>query len=141
MQKEKVKESIKRAAKGLWSAFPMILGTLLLISLLLALIPKAVYLSIFTNNQLIDPLIGSLIGSVSAGNPLVSYILGGELLKQGVSLIAVTAFIVAWVTIGIAQFPAESMILGKKFAMFRNISAFILAILVAILTVIVLGVI
>ena len=66
---------------------------------------------------------------------MTSYVLGGELFKQGVSLVAVTAFLVAWVTVGLVQLPAESMILGKRFAITRNITAFILSIIVAIITV------
>ena len=85
--------------------------------------------------------IGSFIGSISAGNPITSYIFGGELLSQGISLLAVTAFIVAWVTVGFIQLPAESIILGRKFAILRNLSAFVLAIVVAVITVLILGVI
>jgi hypothetical protein len=105
------------------------------------LIPQSFYLQIFQNNILIDPVIGSVIGSVSAGNPVISYILGGELLKQGISLIAITAFIVAWVTVGFVQLPAESMILGRKFALIRNLISFIFAIVVSLITVTLLGVI
>ena len=72
---------------------------------------------------------------------MVSYIFAGELLKQGISLIAVTAFIVSWVTVGIVQIPAESAILGKRFTLIRNLTAFIFAIIVAILTVLILNVI
>jgi len=71
----------------------------------------------------------------------VSYIFAGELLKQGISLIAVTAFIVSWVTVGVIQIPAESAMLGKKFTLIRNISAFIFAIIVAIITVLILNII
>jgi uncharacterized membrane protein YraQ (UPF0718 family) len=66
----------------------------------------------------------------------MSYIIGGELLKDGVSLFAVTAFIVTWVTVGLLQLPAEAAILGRQFAIFRNILSFILAILVSIVTVV-----
>ena len=132
------KASIK-AAKGLWNAFPMILSTILLVSLISAAIPKSFYTSIFTNNIFLNSLIGSTIGSISAGSPITSYILGGELLTQGVGLITITAFIVAWVTVGIIQLPAEATSLGKKFAIIRNVTAFILAILVAIATVLILG--
>ncbi|WP_218185238.1 hypothetical protein [Methanogenium cariaci] len=45
-----------------------------------------------------------------------------------------TAFIVAWVTVGIIQLPVEMNILGKRFAIARNLCGFILAILIAILT-------
>jgi len=80
-----------------------------------------------------------MIGSISAGTPIVSYILGGEMLKQGISLIAVTAFLVTWVTVGFIQIPAESIILGKRFAIWRNLSAFVLSIIVAFATVLILN--
>ncbi|GAH89897.1 unnamed protein product [marine sediment metagenome] len=79
------------------------------------------------------------MGSVLAGNPLTSYVLGGELLKQGMSLVAVTSFLVAWVTVGLVQLPAEAIMLGKKFAILRNIFSFAFSMLVAMTTVFVLG--
>ncbi len=136
-----MKQSMTKAAKGLWNAFPMILGTILLISLISAIVPKSFYTTLFSKNILIDSIIGSSVGSISAGNPITSYIFGGEMLNQGIGLLAVTAFLVAWVTVGIIQLPAESTILGKKFAILRNITAFILSIIVAIVTVLILGVI
>ena len=69
-----------------------------------------------------------------AGNPVTSYVLGGEFLTQGVGLVAVTAFIVAWVTVGLVQLPAEALLLGKKFAVTRNIVSFFFAIIVALIT-------
>lgn len=107
---------------------------MLLISMLTALVPTSVYASLFNRNGLFDSLLGALAGSVSVGNPLVSYILGGELMNQGVGLVAVTAFLVSWTTVGVAQFPAESVILGKRFALWRNLSAFVLALVVAVVT-------
>jgi uncharacterized membrane protein YraQ (UPF0718 family) len=134
MEKNNLKESIVKAGKGLWNTFPIILGTILFISLIITLIPKSFYVSLFGGNLITDSLIGSLIGSVSAGSPITSYIIGGELLEQGIGIIAVTAFLVAWVTVGIVQLPAESIILGRKFAILRNLTSFIFAIIVAILT-------
>lgn len=116
-----MKESIVKSAKALWKSFPFILGVILLISLVTSLIDKSFYTRIFTQNIFADLFIGSLVGGISAGNPMVSYVLGGELLKQGVGLIAVTAFLVFWITIGIIQLPAESTMLGRKFAILRNI--------------------
>jgi len=136
---KRFKPAVFSAAKMFWKASPLILGTILLVSFLVTVIPQSFYLKIFTKNIFLDSFIGSLIGSISAGNPLISYILGGELLKIGVGLIAVTAFLVAWVTVGIVQLPAESMILGKKFAIIRNVLSFIFAIIVAVLTVLLLG--
>lgn len=138
---QKVKEAVKKTLKAFGGIVPMILGTMLLISLIVTIIPKSFYGSIFTQNALIDSLIGAVMGSISAGNALISYIIGGELLSEGVSLIAVTAFLITWVSVGIVQFPAEAHILGKKFAILRNIVSFILAIIAAILVVLILEVI
>lgn len=128
-----------RSAKVLWKTAPMILGTILLVSLFSVIIPKEVYTKIFSKNIIVDSFIGSLVGSISAGSPITSYIFGGEMLVQGISLIAVTSFLVAWVTVGIVQFPAEMVIFGKKFAILRNITAFILAIIVAVITIFILS--
>ncbi len=135
-----IKQSAYKAIKGLWMSSPMILGTALLISLISTIVPKSFYTSVFSRNYIFDSLIGGAIGSISAGNPITSYIFGGEMLAQGVGLIAVTAFLVSWVTVGIIQLPAESAILGKKFALIRNITSFVLSIIVAIITILILGV-
>lgn len=71
---------------------------------------------------------------------MTSYIIGGELLKNGVSLVAVLAFIVSWVTVGTVQLPAESLMLGRKFALLRNGISLIMAIAIAVLTVLILGI-
>jgi len=135
MNKKKLKESIKNAGKSLWNSFPILIGVILLISMVNALIPASFYSTIFKNNNLLDSVIGSIIGSIFAGNPITSYVLGGEFLNQGINLIAITAFLVSWVTVGIVQLPAESIMLGKKFAILRNLSAFFLSIIVAIIVV------
>lgn len=107
----------------------------MLLGLFNTMVPKKLISSVFTGDMLRDTFIGALAGSVLTGNPITSYIIGGELLADGVSLFAVTAFIVAWVTVGVVQYPAEAGILGKRFAAVRNLISFLLAILVSIATV------
>jgi len=133
-----MKQAIIKAAKSLWNATPVIAGVILLVGLIDAFLPTEKIAALFTRIPAVDALIGAAIGSVLAGNPITSYILGGELLAQGVSLVAIVAFIVAWVTVGVVQFPAEAYLLGKKFAAVRNLVSFAFAILVAVLTVFIL---
>ncbi len=113
----------------------MLLGIILLMGLFQTFISPKMIAAVFSGEMIRDTFIGTLIGSISAGNPITSYIIGGELLDKGVSLFAITAFIVAWVTVGIVQYPAEMDFLGKRFATLRNILSFMLAIFVAIATV------
>ncbi len=110
------------------------MGMLLLVSLSMKAVSPGFYSKIFTGNKLIDPLVGAVLGSLSAGNAMNSYIIGGEFLSQGVSLLAVTAFILTWVSVGIIQLPAESMILGKRFAITRNVFSFLTALIISVLT-------
>jgi len=133
--------SFYKAIKSFAKTLPVLFGVILLIGLFKIYVPSKLISSIFTGEIFHDTFIGSAIGSVSAGNPITSYIVGGELLIEGVSLFAVTAFITAWVTVGIIQLPAEASILGKRFSFIRNSLSFIFSILVAITTVLTLQVI
>ena len=128
-------DSFYKALKSFVGVIPILLGVILLLGLFRIFVSRAMISSIFTGKFLQDTMIGALIGSIFAGNSVTSYIIGGELLNEGVSLFAVTAFIVAWVTVGIVQFPVEAATLGRRFAFARNILSFILAILVAMTTV------
>ncbi|OYT26562.1 MAG: hypothetical protein B6U97_03590 [Candidatus Altiarchaeales archaeon ex4484_96] len=132
-------KAAEKTAKAIYNMLPILLGVMMLISLFLNLIPIKLFTMLFTQNELTDPIIGALFGSVAIGNPLTSYIIGGELLNQGISLNAITAFIIAWVTVGVLQIPAESIYLGKKYAIYRNLLAFISSIIMALLTVASLG--
>ncbi len=133
------KQSIIKSWRAIYRLLPILIGVILLISLVNAIIPKTYYARLFGKNIILDSIIGGGLGSIMAGNPVTSYILGGEFLKQGISLVAVTAFIVAWVTVGMVQLPAESLILGKRFAIIRNLLSFVFSIIVAITTVFILG--
>jgi len=76
------------------------------------------------SDQIIDILIGALVGSIAGGNPMTSYIIGGEQMFQGVSMLAITAFIVAWVTVGVIRLPGEALMPGKRFAIVPNVISF-----------------
>ncbi len=134
----------RESATKTWNSFvqniPILLGMLLLISLFIKAVPKSLYSSVFTGNLLLDPLLGAIFGSMATGNPLNSYIIGGELLAQGVGMVAITAFILSWVTVGLVQLPAESLMLGKRFSISRNLVSFLTAIGAAVMVVLTLGV-
>lgn len=127
--------SFYEALRSFGTTFPILLGVIFLLGLFRTFVSNQMISAVFTGALLQDTLIASVVGSISAGNAVTSYIIGGELLKENVSLIAVTSFMVAWVTVGVIQFPAEAAILGKRFAYVRNVLCFILSILVSIATV------
>lgn len=138
LKKIEIKKSLAKTLRAFGQFLPVVSGVLLLLAMIDAAVPKSFYSQFFSGDKLIDSIVGAALGSVFAGSPVASYVLGGGFLAQGVSLIAVAAFILAWVTVGIVQLPAESMMLGKKFALARNTVSFLMSIIIAILTVLIL---
>jgi uncharacterized membrane protein YraQ (UPF0718 family) len=133
MQKQSLQTSLKKTTRRFVQLLPIVIGMLLLTSLAISLYPEDLSAGLFGASDTLDALIGASVGGVAAGHPLASYLLAGELLKSGVSLTAVTAFIVSWVTVGVVQLPAEALMLGLRFAVFRNLLCFASALAIAFL--------
>lgn len=131
--------ALKSSVNQFLSLLPILVGIVLFIGLFNVFVPKDLISSIFSGNMALDTLWGACFGSIFTGNPVNSYVIGGELLGYGVSLFAVTALIVSWVTVGSIQLPVEIAALGRKFALVRNGVSFALSIVIAILTVVVLN--
>jgi predicted Fe-Mo cluster-binding NifX family protein len=137
-------ENLRVAARRSWNQvltmLPMTIAVVLLVGLFNGFISKTFLQAVFSGHVGLDTIWGACAGSLLAGNPINSYIIGGELLKQGISLFAVTAFMLTWVTVGLVQLPAEMAALGRRFALRRNIACFLLALPMAIATVVILAV-
>ena len=130
-----LRDSFRKTTRTFINVLPIIVGMILMTSLVVTVFPEQISSGLFGNGDILDTLLGASIGSIAAGHPLASYLLGGELLRGGVGLIAVTALLVTWVTVGIVQLPAEALMLGARFAVYRNIISFAAATAIAFLTV------
>jgi uncharacterized membrane protein YraQ (UPF0718 family) len=135
IDRRSVVQALKISAHQMTNLLPIVIGIILCIGLFTALLSEEFLSSVFSGNPALDTLLGAGLGSIFTGNPINSYIIGGEFLRYGVSLMAVTAFIIAWVTVGIVQLPAEIAALGKDFALARNAVSFVMCLVIAILTV------
>ncbi|HMB26197.1 MAG TPA: hypothetical protein VKP03_02150 [Patescibacteria group bacterium] len=133
------KEAWEKTGNNLKRTLPILTGVILLISMVMVLVPASFYQAVFIGHKAWDSLIGALVGSLAAGNPVNSYVISGELMDRGIGLIAITAFIISWVTVGLVQLPAESLMLGRRFAIVRSLFCFVSAIIIAFLTVFILN--
>ena len=127
--------SIKSSARQFGRVVPVMVGVVMVIGLFQTFMGKGVITSLFSSHGVLDAFWGALAGSLFAGNPINSYILAGGFLEQGASLLAVTAFMVAWVSVGLLQLPAEIGALGRRFALTRNGLAFLFSMCIAAFTV------
>lgn len=135
-----LKNSVNKSSVALWRLLPVLVAVLLLSSLIVPAIPALMHQGFLGKGDLMDSISAAAVGSLAAGQPIVSYLLAGELQKAGIGLMAVTAFVGAWVTVGIIPMPAEAMVLGWRFAVIRNAISFVLCIGLAWLTVVTLHV-
>jgi uncharacterized membrane protein YraQ (UPF0718 family) len=133
-KKDNFVQQLKSAAAGFVTIMPMMLGVILLVGLSKAYVTPERLTSFFGGNTAADTLMATLAGGLSAGQPIISYVLGGEMLENGISLHAVTAFILSWVTLGVVQLPMEAKMLGLRYTAVRNMLSFLFAIVIAFAT-------
>jgi predicted Fe-Mo cluster-binding NifX family protein len=124
--------AVRKACHQIQNLLPVMISVVFLAGLFNTFITKKVILAFFSGSTGLDSFLGALTGSLFAGNPINSYIIGGQLLELGVSLAAVSAFLCSWVTVGFLQMPAEIAALGWKFAALRNLSCFGLSIIISL---------
>ena len=127
-------KQLKKATMGMLSMFPMVVAIVGLVGLFQGFVTRQMLASMFGHNPAVDTLVGTFAGMIAVGQAMISYILGGQLLEQGVSLYAVAAFVLAWVTLGVVQLPAEIAVFGGRFVWYRNVLAVIATIVVATAT-------
>jgi uncharacterized membrane protein YraQ (UPF0718 family) len=125
---------LRKSSLSFLAMAPLLLGVIGLVGIFQIMVTPEFLASLFRGNILLDTLIGTLSGATSAGNPIVSYLIGGELVEQGISLFAVSAFIISWVTLGFIQLPAEVEVFGGQFTLYRNILAFVFTMFIAVAT-------
>ncbi len=129
--KQKLKAAATGTLKSLRMIAPMLLAIIGLIGLFKIYITPEMLRTLFNGTALHDMLVGVGFGGISVGQPFLSYIIGGELLKEGASFYGVTAFILAFVTLGVVQLPMEFSIFGFRFALVRNLLSLLFSFVLA----------
>ncbi len=131
---QRLKKASLQTLKSLEVIAPMLLAIVGLVGIFETYITPEMIHTLFSGKVINDTLVGTGAGAISVGQPFLSYIISGELLQEGVSKYAVTAFILSFVTLGVIQLPLEFSIFGARFTLIRNILSFIFALLIAYLT-------
>lgn len=134
-----MKKAFVKAFVGFLSMTPMIIAVVAIVGLMQVYVTPKMLSALFGHGDILDLLSGTLAGGISVGQGIISYVIAGELMAQGVSLYALSAFILSWVTIGLVQLPAEASVFGIRFTVYRNLFALVSTILIAYLSVITLG--
>jgi len=140
MKKKEPQVTFKKAFISSFISFisilPMIVAVVGLIGLFQTYITANMLSNLFGFSTFYDTIVGTFTGAISSGNGAISYVIAKGLQDQGVSLYALSAFILAWVTLGFVQLPAEASIFGVKFTVYRNILSLLSTVIISYLAVI-----
>ncbi|MCD6181731.1 MAG: permease [Candidatus Cloacimonetes bacterium] len=131
--KKKTKKSLLIALKTLGKIAPSILSVILLIGLMYGLFSDKIALFFGQENGVIGFVTIALFGSVIHMPSLLAFPLAGSFLAEGASVSSVAAFITTLTMIGIVTLPLEIKTMGKKFAIYRNLFSFGIALIIAVL--------
>ena len=106
-----LKKAFTKALMSFISITPMLIAVMGLVGLMQIYVTPDILSTFFGYGSLVDTLVGTLAGAISMGQAVISYVVAEGLMEQGVSLYALSAFILAWVTLGFVQLPAEASVL------------------------------
>ena len=132
LSQDQWKAAINKGMHQFGFFWPLVTGVVVLLGLFQAFIPEQRLMSFFSSSALQDSILGALMGSVLAGNPVNSYVIAKSLLGIGVGISGVIALMLTWVSVGLIQLPAEARALGLRFALVRNAAAFLVAIILSV---------
>jgi len=131
----KAKKSISKGWKQFLNQLPLLIAVFLLVGIFDKFVPKSVVINLIGKGKgFMSVLRASLLGSIIMGPVSSAYPFGAVLLKKGATIAATAVFLDTWVMVGIITLPFEISVFGKKFALLRNVFAFIGAIIIGIIT-------
>ena len=126
------------AAKSGGKAFANVSVTLLsvfaIVGFLNAFVPtEFIHGALGSSGGVVSLLTGTAIGSAAAGPPVAAYPIAQQLLDSGAWAPAIAAFIVSWTLVGFLSLPFEGQMFGMKFAVWRNVLSFVLAMIIGLI--------
>ena len=131
--RKKTLKALMIGLKTLGKITPSILSVILLIGLMYGLFADKIALLFGQENGVIGFVSIALFGSVIHMPSLLAFPLAGSFLQEGASISAVAAFITTLTMIGIVTLPLEIKTMGKRFAIYRNLISFVIALIIAVL--------
>jgi uncharacterized membrane protein YraQ (UPF0718 family) len=129
--RDKTVKSLQIARQSLIRVVPLLIAIFGLIGLFEVYCPPELIKSwLGAESGLLALLTGGLAGAVAIGPPLAAFPLAGSLLESGAWAPAVATFIVSWISVGIITLPFEASVFGSRFAIARNLLAFVAALII-----------
>jgi uncharacterized membrane protein YraQ (UPF0718 family) len=132
--RQKALVGIKKGVAVLASIAPVTLLVVAGVSILLAFVPPATISAVPGESSGLKGILTALgLGSLVHMPALLGFPIAGKLLTNGGAAGPIAAFITSLTMIGIFTIPMEIKIMGKRFAIARNLASAGLALVIAII--------
>jgi len=131
---EKTKQALKAAGKISLTVFPVLFLIFILMGVTSVFVSKETIGSwLGSGSGVLGIVIGELVGSFALVQPAAVFPYAGILHEKGANYGSLFGFVMTTILIGITTLPLEMKLFGKKFTMVRNILAFILIFIIALI--------
>ncbi len=138
--RDKTKQALLDAFKQFFGIYGFLFLMIVALSILFCFMKEERIIALLGREPtVLNITLASLLGSVAAIPGFIAFPLAGVLKSLGVSWSVIAAFTNSLMLVGVLTFPLERRFLGTKLALLRNIISFIITIIIAIITGLVLG--
>ncbi len=138
--RKKTFEALKTAVKRFKKLLTDFALLLIMVSIALTILPPEKIFKLLKGPGLfIGSFLAAIVGSITFIPGFISYPLAGILKEQGVPYTILASFLTTMMMVGILTLHMESNLFNRRFAILRNITCFIIAIITSIIIGIVFG--
>ena len=133
--RKKTKKALLIAVKKIKQILPSFVFMLILVSAVLYFFPEDRIVKYLGSDFSAGSIsIAALIGSISMIPGFIAYPLAGILRSSGVPMSVIAAFVTSLMLVGVISFPVEKFYIGTKTAVIRNIIAFLISLILSLMT-------
>ena len=132
--KSKSKMAVKKAIMKAIGLAPQIIIIIVAIGFIFAFIPPELIEAYLGGEfNIVQVMAAAIFGAILMIPSLIALPLAGSLVEAGASYTTIAAFITTLTMVGFVTIPVELKELGKKITIYRNVLAFIFAIIISFL--------
>ena len=132
--RQKTKMALTKAWKSFENILPQFLAILVIIGIIFAILsPSTIQVLLGSNSGFLGVIGASLIGAITLIPGFVAFPLAAALLNSGAGYMQITAFVASLMMVGIVTLPLEIKTFGKKAVVRRNVSAYAVSLIAALI--------
>ncbi|NBG86910.1 hypothetical protein [Isachenkonia alkalipeptolytica] len=132
IDRERTIKAVKIGWKKFTKILPGYLKILMILSVVLLVPNEIIARYLGESSSYFGIIVAGIFGSITMMPGFIAYPLAGVFLDQGVSYMVIAAFVTTLMMVGVATYPVEKQYFGKRSTIIRNVTAFGIAMIIAL---------